>query len=71
MYEEVAWKHGGGQARPKISNPQIFRLIPQSNICQFPWCASPQIATSQISTNYCATLSQNSPLKQLLNCVQI
>jgi hypothetical protein len=32
---------------PQIANPQILELIPQSQICQFLRCASPQITNTQ------------------------
>ncbi len=58
---------------PQIANPQIFGLIPQSQISTFLRQPSPQIANPQIFMIYlkianlhiykkcCTTLSQNSP----------
>jgi hypothetical protein len=34
---------------PQIANPQILRLIPQSQISKYLWCSSPQITNPKIS----------------------
>ncbi len=59
----------------QIANPQILELIPLLQIRKFlryaspqianPQIANPQIANLQNTTNFCATLSQNSPKSRL------